>query len=367
MRAISATCGKHIRTIGEYIFRLVAISGALTASLYSQQPAPGLVVCSDVSSDEPCNVALLRHDASRSVPHQDYGALEYGSLTRFCYRGSDSEREWLASGSLWASPFQSRQEGSPHRCGLHLRSDRSGVSFLSATNDARLGHLGRGAMSLPATNQQNPPADQQEEKSSATEGSPKHIFWVVPAFHVAYMKTFKPLTPREKFVEWAKGTYDPRGIGLYAFESATLEYSSSDGFCGYGKGWGGYGKCFGATELDANISSFLGDFLFPVIMHQDPRYFRLGEGSFGKRVGYAISRVFVTHADSGRTVFFTSALSGSVLGAAASNLYYPVQDRGFGPTLSRMGLDLGNTALFNAAAEFWPDIKQRLDHAFGRQ
>ena len=361
------TCGKNIRTIGEYIFRLVAISGALTASLYSQQPATRLVVCSDVSSDEPCNVALLRHGASRSVPHQDNGAVEYGFLTRFRYRGSEREREWLMSGSLWASPFQSRQEGSPHCCGLYLRSDRSGASFLSATNDARLRRLGFGAMSLPAGNQQNPSTDQQDEKSSATdEGSPKHIFWVVPAFHVAYLKTFKPMTPREKFVEWAKGTYDPRGIGLYAFESATLEYSSSDGFCGYGKGWGGYGKCFGATELDANISSFFGDFLFPVIMHQDPRYFRLGQGSFGKRVGYAISRVFVTHADSGRTVFFTSALSGSVLGAAASNLYYPVQDRGFGPTLSRMGLDLGNTALFNAAAEFWPDIKQRLYHVFGR-
>jgi hypothetical protein len=188
----------------------------------------------------------------------------------------------------------------------------------------------------------------------------------VPAFNVAYLKTFKPLTPREKFDEWVQGTYDPLGFGLYAFEAATLEHSSRDGFCGYGEGWGGYGKCLGAIELDANTSSFLGDFLFPVILHQDPRYFRLGRGSFGKRMGYAISRVFVTHADSGRTVFFTSGLSGSVLAAAASNLYSPVQDRGFGHTLNRFGLDLADTALFNAAAEFWPDIKRRLYHAFGR-
>jgi hypothetical protein len=79
-----------------------------------------------------------------------------------------------------------------------------------------------------------------------------------------------------------------------------------------------------------------------------------------------MSRVFVTHADSGRTVFFASALAGTVIGAAASNLYYPVQDRGFGPTLTRMGLDLGNTALFNVAAEFWPDIRQKLPRAFGK-
>jgi hypothetical protein len=222
-------------------------------------------------------------------------------------------------------------------------------------------------MSLSVWNQQNSTAAQRDDKSSANQGSPKHIFLVVPAFHVAYQKTFKPLTSREKFNQWLQGTYDPRGLGLYAFEAATLEYSSKDGFCGYGKDEGDYLKCFAATEADANISSFFGDFLFPVIMHQDARYFRLGQGSFGKRVGYAMSRVFVTHADSGRTVFFASALSGTVIGAAASNLYYPVQDRGFGHSLSRVGLDLANTALFNVAAEFWPDIKERLSHAFGRQ
>jgi hypothetical protein len=117
-------------------------------------------------------------------------------------------------------------------------------------------------------------------------------------------------------------------------------------------------------ELGANISSFFGDYLFPVIMHQDPRYFCRVEGSFGRRMVYAVSRVFITHADSGRTVFFVSSLSGSVLAAAASNLYYPRKERGFGPSLNRMGLDLTDTALFNVAAEFWPDIKRHLGSVF---
>jgi hypothetical protein len=187
---------------------------------------------------------------------------------------------------------------------------------------------------------------------------------LVPAFHVAYLKQFKPLTPREKFDEWLQGTYDPRGLGLYALEAATLEHSSRDGFCGYGKGWGNYGRCLGSMELEANISSFTGDFLFPVIMHQDARYFRLGEGNLAKRTLYAVSRVFLTHADSGRTVFFSSALSGSVLSAAASNLYYPAQDRGFSHSLNRFGIDLADTAFFNVAAEFWPDIDQLLRSIF---
>ncbi|MDE3180181.1 MAG: hypothetical protein KGM47_11060, partial [Acidobacteriota bacterium] len=100
------------------------------------------------------------------------------------------------------------------------------------------------------------------------------------------------------------------------------------------------------------------------IMHQDPRYFRMGQGSFGRRLWYSVTRVFVTHSDSGRWVFDSSALSGTVVAAAASNLYYPVQDRGFGPSLQRAGIDLGNTALYNAAAEFWPDIKVKLQRLF---
>jgi hypothetical protein len=356
------TCGKGIRIIGVHFIRLVAIGGALTATLLSQQPAPP-IACADVLSDKVCDLGLVDRDASRSVPHPRNGSSQYRSFSPFDYWGSYNKHDELVSGCLWASPFSSREEGSSNCCGSELGADRNGDFSVSTANAGTLCSRGLAGVSLWAQNQQSPPVPQSTQ-SSADQGSPKHIFWFVPAFHVSYLKQFKPLTPREKFHEWLQGTYDPRGLGLYAIESATLEHSSRDGFCGYGKGWGGYGRCLGSMELDANISSFFGDFLFPVIMHQDPRYFRRGEGSFGGRMGYAVSRVFITHADSGRTVFFTSALSGSVLAAAASNLYYPAQDRGFGHSVNRMGIDLADTALFNVAVEFWPDIRHILRHVF---
>lgn len=199
---------------------------------------------------------------------------------------------------------------------------------------------------------------------SATAGSPGHIFWIVPAFKVNYAGGFKPLTPKEKFQEWAQGAYDPLGLAAGVVEAGTLEYSSTDGFCGYGFGWVDYGKCFGSLELDANVSSFIGDYLLTVAWHQDPRYFRLGKGSFGKRAWYAISRVFVTYNDSGHNVFYSSALTGTVAASAISNLYYPPQDKGFGHTMSRIYIDLGNTALYNGAAEFWPDFHRDLRRFF---
>lgn len=210
----------------------------------------------------------------------------------------------------------------------------------------------------PQTKSQEP--ERKQHAGPATSDSPGHIFWVIPAFKVDYAQNFQPLTAKEKFQEWARGAYDPLGLGVGAFEAGTLEHSSSDGFCGYGHGVAGYGECFGSLELDATVSSFIGDYALTVAFHQDPRYFRLGEGSFGKRLFYAISRVFVTYNDAGHTVAYTSALTGTVAAGGLSNLYYPQQDRGFSHTVSRIGLDLGNTALYNAAAEFWPDIHRKL-------
>lgn len=221
-------------------------------------------------------------------------------------------------------------------------------------------------MTLEDFQQVQPKTAQKKTKRAqdkqAPPGSPGHIFWVVPAYKVEYGQNFKPLSPKEKFQEWAQAEYDPLGLGVGAFEAATIEHSSTDGFCGYGHGWGGYGECFGSLELDATDSSFLGDFVLPVWWHQDPRYFRLGEHSFGVRLWYAVSRVFVTYNDSGHTVFDSSALTGTVVAAGLSNLYYAPQDVGFGHTMSRIAIDLGNTALYNFAAEFWPDIHTAVDN-----
>lgn len=229
-------------------------------------------------------------------------------------------------------------------------------------------HLHSQAPSQNPNPPDNPNRQEKKQQSSpsAASGSPGHIFWVVPAFKVDYSKNFQPLTPKEKFQEWARGAYDPLGLGVGAAEAATLEHSSRDGFCGYGGGFTGYGKCFGSLELDANISSFIGDFALAALLHQDPRYFRLGKGSFGRRLWYAVSRVFVTYNDHGKTVLYSSALTGTAAAAGISNLYYPQTDRTVGHTLSRIGIDLGNTALYNGAAEFWPEFHHQFRRILGK-
>ena len=338
----------RVRILGSHIFRLILTGAMLTGSLYSQALTAGSVAGTVIASGKPCALA--------SLPHRCPATL--------------NKEERPGANSLWSSPFSPRQENRSNGCYPLLSADLAkGLSAL-AEKDLWAGtprRLNVGGAGLWPSNQEDAPtvkqANQKKNNNPALQGSPGHIFWVVPAFKVDYGKKFTPLTPREKFEEWAQSAYDPLGLGAGAAEAA-LEHSPRDGFCGYGQGWVGYGKCFGSAELDSDLSSFLGDYVFTVLMHQDPRYFRLGQGSFGKRTWYAFTRVFVTYSDSGRTVFYTSALSGTLIASAASNLYYPQQDRGFGLTMSRVAWDLGNTFLYNGAAEFWPDFKQRLHHLF---
>ena len=339
----------RICLVGGYLFRLILTGTVLTGPLYSQALKGGPVADPPIQNVKACDFDSLGHHGRASLKKED----------------------WAGSSSLWSSPFSLLQGNRAKGCHSLWNADLavdSRVSTEATLRDGTRRRLELGGIRQWPSNQQDAPAVRQtkEEKNNnpALQGSPGHIFWVVPAYKVDYAKQFTPLTRREKFKEWAQSAYDPLGLGVGAFEAGTLEHSSTDGFCGYGKGWGSYGQCFGALELDSNISSFIGDYALTVLLHQDPRYFRLGEGSFGKRVWYAISRVFVTNSDSGRTVFYSSALSGTVIAAGLSNLYYPQQDRGFGHTLSRIGIDLGNTALYNASAEFWPDIKRKLYSTF---
>jgi hypothetical protein len=246
--------------------------------------------------------------------------------------------------------------------------DSQALPAPAATHPASFSALPRAPQptTVQGMQKQQQPAQKPPKRysPSANAGSPGHIFWVIPAYKVNYGH-FRPLTPREKFHEFAESVYDPLGLAAGAVEAGTLQYSSTDGFCGYGHGWAGYGKCYGSMQLDAIDSSFIGDYALTVLLHQDPRYFRLGEGSFGRRVLYSISRVFITFNDSGHNTFYTSALTGTVVAGVVSNYYYPKQDTGTGPTISRIGIDLGNTELYNAAAEFWPDfdgILQRTMH-----
>ena len=107
------------------------------------------------------------------------------------------------------------------------------------------------------------------------------------------------------------------------------------------------------------IGNLLAEAVVPIALHQDPRYFRLGQGSFWHRVEYASSRVFVTRADSGASRFNYSEVVGNSMAVGISNAYYP-GSRNLGANFQKLSVQIGTDAFTNVLKEFWPDVKHKL-------
>jgi hypothetical protein len=167
----------------------------------------------------------------------------------------------------------------------------------------------------------------------------------------------KTLTPRGKFaIAWDDST-DRAIFGQSAFLSGIGQASNSNP--SFGQGVAGYAKRFGTTYADFAVENMATEAVFPTLFHQDPRYFRRSEGSTRSRLLYAMSRLFITRGDSGKSQFNYSEVVGAATSVAVSNAYYP-DGRTVGNNVTRYGEQLGFDAASNVLKEFWPSLKRKL-------
>lgn len=167
-----------------------------------------------------------------------------------------------------------------------------------------------------------------------------------------------PLSPHEKFSIFYKQLYNPcRYVGA-AFAAGISQ--AQDGLPGYGQGMEGYGKRVGANVADTALATFFGRSLLPTLLHDDPRYFRLGRtAGFKQRLMHAVLSPEWTRRDNGTHRFNYSRVLGDFMATGIGNAYYPESDRGAGPTFSRGFTMLGIASGTAAFQEFWPDIKAK--------
>ncbi|HET8667472.1 MAG TPA: hypothetical protein VFM10_05790 [Terriglobales bacterium] len=203
---------------------------------------------------------------------------------------------------------------------------------------------------------QRTPRGSEPDKAEGHE----RILGVIPAFGVTNRQNAAPLTSRQKFGLFARSAVDP-----FAWFAAGMQAGISqayNNFPEYGQGAAGYGKRFGAAMADSADSDFFSNFFYPVLLKQDPRYFRLGHGSFKHRLAYAISRDFWSRTDNGYHRFNYPNVMAAFTTGAISNTYYPPSDRGLGLTMSRSAISLAYGMAGGLGLEFWPDISRKLFH-----
>jgi Carboxypeptidase regulatory-like domain len=153
----------------------------------------------------------------------------------------------------------------------------------------------------------------------------QRILGVLPNFYVSYLSNAAPLTRKQKFKLAVKVSVDPITFFTTGV-TAGIEQAQND-FSGYGEGFSGYAKRYGATYGDRLTSTFFGAALLPSLLHQDPRYFYKGKGRIINRALYAISTVVICKGDNGHWQPNYSNVLGNLAAGGVSSLYYPNSEK----------------------------------------
>ncbi len=210
----------------------------------------------------------------------------------------------------------------------------------------------------PATTQPAPLQPGQTENSLAPPD--KRIFGVLPNYRTANQTAvYMPITPKQKLTIAAKDSFDYPLLGLAAALAGYQQAVNSNP--SFGQGWAGYGRRVGVEYADQAIGNMMTEGFFPIMLHEDPRYFRRGYGPFWSRTWYAATRVFVTRTDAGGTRFNFSEIVGNAAGTAISDAYTPDQ-RDVSDNIETWWVQIGIDSASQVLKEFWPDIKHKLFH-----
>jgi hypothetical protein len=206
---------------------------------------------------------------------------------------------------------------------------------------------------------QGPESCEAQSCAPADDSSPR-ILGIIPNYRTSPTLTnYMPLSPATKFHLAVQDSFD-RGTfilaGLFAAQSDWTRAAPS-----FGHGVGAYGRYYSAALADLVVGDFMTEAVYPRLLHQDPRYFRLGTGSGWRRLGYAIGQIVWTHTDTGAGWFNASEVVGNATAVAIGNAYYP-DGRSLSQSASRWGLQVGTDAAANILKEFWPDLDRKFGH-----
>jgi hypothetical protein len=118
----------------------------------------------------------------------------------------------------------------------------------------------------------------------------------------------------------------------------------------------GYFQRFGTSYADTLDGNFWGNAVLPALLKEDPRYFRMGTGSFTRRFLYSASTTVWCRRDNGKWGPNYANVAGNFISGGISNLYYPSEEGGFEKTTIG-ALTVTAEGTFGAELiEFWPDI-----------
>jgi hypothetical protein len=319
-------------------------SGRVTAALLLGAALAGLPCCS-FSQQAQASLSLTAADnpPEAQIPDAPVPQIELAANT-------DPQAEQVQGGqqpSPNSDPFPAADSAPPG-------SDPGGASKNGASQSG----------SSSSNSVQQPGAEETQQQKAAEqikEQEKQRIAGILPSFNVSYRSDAASMTASQKIGLAFRSSIDPYTFGAAFIVAGFGELEDHD--TGFGWGAEGYFKRSGAAYLDAFDGAMIGNGLLPALLHQDPRFFRLGHGSVRRRVLYAVASSFICkHDNTGRWEPNYSNVGGNIIAGAISNLYYPSEDSGWGETITNGLVVTTEGTLASVFQEFWPDISRKFLH-----
>jgi hypothetical protein len=101
-----------------------------------------------------------------------------------------------------------------------------------------------------------------------------------------------------------------------------------------------------------------------VIFAEDPRYYRMADGPFRKRLLHAVGHSFVGYRVDGTRMFNSAEWLGTTSAVLLSNAYHPGNQRGAASVTTRVGFAVLQDMGFDVLREFWPEVSRKFNLPF---
>ncbi len=208
--------------------------------------------------------------------------------------------------------------------------------------------------SAPDAAAQKAAEDRQKAQEQLKLQEHQRVMGVMATFNTTRNKDALPLTPGQKFQLFFKSETDPWPFLLASVVGGIGQ--ADDSYAVWGQGVQGYAKRVGAAYSDAFIGNFFGNAVLPSLLHEDPRYFQKGTGSFARRFLWAAASTGWCKRDSGRWGPNYANIGGNLIGAAISNVYYPASEHTVSNTIIDGFTVSAEGIVGSEVIEFWPDL-----------
>lgn len=230
-------------------------------------------------------------------------------------------------------------------------SSSSSIDIFAPPQDDAPGQAG-----TPPHHPANLQVDEDGNVIPLNRQQPKRILGFMPNFRSVSAGS-KPHPPGWKynFKIATRQSFDYSSFIFLGITSLTAE--GMDSHPVLGKGIHGFYSYTWRGFLDKTDGTYLGAWLLPSLLHEDTRYYPLGDGHrIVTRALYVISRQGVALTYGGRQTPNVAGLGAKVLAQVVSREYYPPGATSFGVLATKFAYAAMRDIGISSIREFYPDV-----------